>query len=874
MSTEKYLQGHNKSRNTESGTWRWVAIGVMTLLLLAACGSPSPPDTPDPTPTTVPASGSIEGFVWHDLCVNGDAVGTPPTGCIVDLVSGVFRANGIAEPDEPGLANVEIRLGVGACPSSNLTTSTTASDGRYNFSGLAPGIYCVSAVDATLEAGSWTSQLTESVDAPGSTTVVVGTAARIENINFGWDFLALPDKAPPTDEPPIQPTPPDTCEDAASFVKDVSIPDETRFDYGETFTKTWRLKNEGSCTWTADYDLYLISGYSLGGPGVKALQGDVSPGRTVDISVDLKAPTSNGTYKGFWMLRNKDGGLFGTGDDANSPIWVSIIVGPKPEPDIKEWRGEYFDNQELKGDPVLVRNDKDIDFDWKSGAPADELPADHFSARWTRTLKFDRTLYRFHLTMDDGASLWIDDRLVIDEWRLGSDQEVTLDVHLTEGKHDIKLEYYERTGVAHVELWWEKATLPAGTGWRAMYWFNRTLSSSFAIVETVELIDFDWGSGFPALGISSDLFSARWRRKATFEPGKYRLFARADDGVRVYVDDLPVLDEWHDGGGDITYTADVILDGDHIIRVEYYERRGDAKIEFWWELIELQNDPPISNDDSYRVRANLTLSLQAPGVLGNDIDPNNDVLSALLTKGTTHGSLSLKEDGSFTYTPDPGFVGTDIFRYRAFDGQLKSKPSKVTITIYPPNSPPIPNDDSFVLKEDTELSIDTTDLLQNDQDRDGDPLTVTLVNGPKHGTLIPKPDGSFIYTPSPDFNGQDNFRYRAKDGTHESAPADVTLNIEPVDDVPVAADDSASMEGTSTIYIDVLLNDTGLGDKPISITIADPPTVGTAIVIDNLIRYTAFTGVGGTDSLRYEVTDADGESAQAIVSIQLTFNRP
>jgi VCBS repeat-containing protein len=874
MSTGKYLQRYDKRTDKETRIWRWVFIGVMTLLLVSACGSPSPSDTPDPTPTNVAASGSIEGFVWHDLCVNGDAGGTPPAGCIVDLASGVFRANGIAEPDEPGLANVEIRLGAGTCPSSNLKTFVTTPDGRYHFSDLTPGIYCVLAVDATLEAGSWTSQLAESVDAPGSTTVVVGTDARIENINFGWDFLALPDKAPPTDEPPIQPTPPDTCEDAASFVKDVSIPDGTRFDGGESFTKTWRLKNEGTCTWTTDYDLYFISGYSLGGPGVEALQGDVSPGKTVDISIEFKAPTSDGTYKGFWMLRNKDSDLFGTGEDANSPIWVSIIVGPEPEPDITEWRGEYFDNQELKGDPVLVRNDKDIDFDWRRGAPTDELPADHFSTRWTRTLKFDRSLYRFHLTMDDGASLWIDDRLVIDEWRLGSDREVTLDVHLTEGEHDIKLEYYERTGVAHVELWWEKATLPAGTGWRAMYWFNRALSSSFAIVETVELIDFDWGSGFPALGISSDLFSARWRRKASFEPGTYRLFAQADDGVRIYVDDLLVLDEWHDSGGDIIHTADVILDGDHIVRVEYYERKGDAKILFWWELIELQNDPPVSLNDAYSITVNQTLAVPAPGVLTNDSDPDDDDLQALLTKGTSHGTLSLNGDGSFIYTPDPGFTGEDVFRYRATDGQLKSSAAKVTITIHPPNSPPTARNDRYNLDEDDVLSVAAPGVLQNDQDPDGDPLTVTLEKGPEHGTLALNSDGSFIYTPSPDFNGQDSFSYRANDGLHESAPANVRLNVAPVNDVPVANNDSASLEGLSTIDINVLSNDKGLGDKPITVTIIDPPLEGIATVIGNLIRYEAFGGIGGTDSLRYAVTDADGESAQAVLSIQLSFNRP
>jgi hypothetical protein len=702
----------------------------------------------------------------------------------------------------------------------------------------------------------------------------VGAATQIENINFGWDFLALPDPVPPTTVPPIQPTPPDTCEDAAAFVKDVSIPDGTRFDGGESFSKTWRLRNDGTCTWSTDYELYFISGYSLGGPGVLPFLGEVPPGRTVDITVDLKAPTSHGTYKGVWMLRNAVGDLFGIGEDANSPIWVSIIVGPEPEPEITEWRGEYFDNPKLDGDPVLVRNDKEIDFDWKRGSPTEELPDDYFSTRWTRTLKFDRSLYRFHLIMDDGASLWIDDRLVIDEWRPLSGREATLDVNLTEGEHNIKLEYFERTGVAHVELRWEKIKLPPTSGWKATFWFNRTLDSSFAIVKFVELIDYDWGAGYPTLGISSDLFSARWRRKVSFEPGRYRLFARADDGVRVLVDDLLVLDEWHDSGGDLLYTADVILDGSHVIWVEYYERRGDAKIEFWWELIEPQNDPPISKNDSYGVITDQILAVSAPGVLKNDSDPDDDALQALLTKATTNGTVLLNDNGSFTYTPNPGFIGEDIFRYRATDGQLKSSSSKVTITVHPPNSPPTANDDTYNVDEDAVLNIGAPGLLQNDQDPDGDPLSVSLVKGPKKGTLNLNPDGSFTYTPLLDFNGQDSFRYRANDGIHNSAPATVTLIVAPVNDVPVAADDSVSMAGSSSIDINVLLNDTGLGDKPITITIVDPPGEGTAIVVGNLIRYSPFGGGAALDSLRYSVTDADGESAQAIITVRLTFNRP
>ncbi len=115
-----------------------------------------------------------------------------------------------------------------------------------------------------------------------------------------------------TSAPSATPTQ-DDC-DAADFVSDVTVPDGTDFSPGETFTKTWRLRNVGTCTWTTDYDLVFISGNAMGGPASQALTASVAPGSTVDISVDLNAPASNGDYRGDWKLRNAGGVVFGLPD--------------------------------------------------------------------------------------------------------------------------------------------------------------------------------------------------------------------------------------------------------------------------------------------------------------------------------------------------------------------------------------------------------------------------------------------------------------------------------------------------------------------------------------------------------------------------------
>ncbi|MBL8101574.1 MAG: hypothetical protein JNM02_03510 [Anaerolineales bacterium] len=136
-----------------------------------------------------------------------------------------------------------------------------------------------------------------------------------------------------TPAPTSTPMPPVTYCDWVAFVKDVNFPDGTVVAPGETFTKVWRLKNRGTCTWTSDYMLVFSSGTQMGGTTALRLPGTVLPGQTVDISVTLTAPTNPGPYTGNWMLRNPSGALFGTGDKANVAFYVDIQV-KKPVSDI------------------------------------------------------------------------------------------------------------------------------------------------------------------------------------------------------------------------------------------------------------------------------------------------------------------------------------------------------------------------------------------------------------------------------------------------------------------------------------------------------------------------------------------------------------
>ncbi len=161
----------------------------------------------------------------------------------------------------------------------------------------------------------------------------------------------------PSDTPqPDTPTPSDTpvpC-NLAKFVSDVSVPDGTIFEPEETFTKTWRLKNVGSCAWTSGYDIVFSGGDAMNAPAsVQLTAGTVNPGQNVDISVDMTAPASEGTYRGNWKLREPGDELFGIENSSSGLFWVEIEV-KEPAPTEKTVtillasRGQVEDGLEVR----------------------------------------------------------------------------------------------------------------------------------------------------------------------------------------------------------------------------------------------------------------------------------------------------------------------------------------------------------------------------------------------------------------------------------------------------------------------------------------------------------------------------------------------
>ena len=173
----------------------------------------------------------------------------------------------------------------------------------------------------TAAAQTVSAQLTQ---VPASTGVTFPTATLAAALPTNT-LLPSPTSLPSNTPVPPSPTPVPVPCDRASFLEDVSYPDNTEVAVGSTFVKTWRLKNNGACTWNSSYALVFVHGDSMGGPAAAQFTaGSVAPGQTIDVSVSLVAPATTGTYQGFWQLRNNAGVLFGIGADAKSEFWVKI----------------------------------------------------------------------------------------------------------------------------------------------------------------------------------------------------------------------------------------------------------------------------------------------------------------------------------------------------------------------------------------------------------------------------------------------------------------------------------------------------------------------------------------------------------------------
>jgi VCBS repeat-containing protein len=208
---------------------------------------------------------------------------------------------------------------------------------------------------------------------------------------------------------------------------------------------------------------------------------------------------------------------------------------------------------------------------------------------------------------------------------------------------------------------------------------------------------------------------------------------------------------------------------------------------------------PETFDDAVTSAEDTSVSIAA---LANDVAANQPGFVPVVVNGPAHGQVTVNADGTFGYTPDKDYNGTDSFTYKLSDGQLDSNVSTVSLTITPVNDPPVAGDVVQNTLEDAPLVID---LLAHAYDVDSPTLTPRIVDGPAHGQVTTNADGTYTYTPDANFNGTDSFSYLVNDGELDSNLATVQIGVTSVNDAPT---------GTSTTV-------TTLEDTPYTFNVGD-----------------------------------------------------
>ena len=267
------------------------------------------------------------------------------------------------------------------------------------------------------------------------------------------------------------------------------------------------------------------------------------------------------------------------------------------QPTITGWRGEYFNNRIAAGIPALVRDDAAIDFDWGIESPAIQaINAEAFSVRWTRTLDLPAGIYRFTTTTDDGARLYVNDVLLIDQWRnLTSFSSFTADVNHSGGPLRVKMEYFDDVGLAQAKLILEKigeATAPTGGAaprgfWRGEYYNNSILATQPAQIRYDNEIDFDWDTASPIPQyLVRDAFSIRWTGTLDLPAGEYEFTTATDDGVRLWVNDQLIINKWREQA-ELAFSATITLPGGPVpVKMEYYNAEHVASAHLTWDRLD------------------------------------------------------------------------------------------------------------------------------------------------------------------------------------------------------------------------------------------------------------------------------------------------
>ncbi|MEQ6247885.1 cadherin-like domain-containing protein [Sulfitobacter sp. HNIBRBA3233] len=277
------------------------------------------------------------------------------------------------------------------------------------------------------------------------------------------------------------------------------------------------------------------------------------------------------------------------------------------------------------------------------------------------------------------------------------------------------------------------------------------------------------------------------------------------------------------------------------------------------------NTAPVAVDDTATTVEDTAVIIP---VLANDTDPDLDPLT--VTAATSdQGDVVINDDGTVTFTPNPDFTGEAVINYTISDGNGGSDDAVVTVTVTVTDGivqfPPVATDDTAETDEETPVTID---VLLNDSDPDGDPLTVTEALS-DDGTVVINGDGTLTFTPNEDFFGEAVIDYTITDGRGGFDDSRVFVTVNNVNDAPVAADDCVSTPEDTPVTIPVLANDTDADGDPLTVTSATSPDGDVVINADGTLTFTPATDFTGDAEITYTIEDGNGGTDTGIAKVSV-----
>nr|WP_167597827.1 Ig-like domain-containing protein [Leeuwenhoekiella sp. ZYFB001] len=298
------------------------------------------------------------------------------------------------------------------------------------------------------------------------------------------------------------------------------------------------------------------------------------------------------------------------------------------------------------------------------------------------------------------------------------------------------------------------------------------------------------------------------------------------------------------------------------------------------------NAAPVANDDTAITEAGTPVE---GNVLVNDFDPDGDTITVTGNTEPTNGSVTVNPDGSYTYTPEPGFIGEDSFEYTVCDDADPSLCATGTVTIEvvaDTDNTTVANDDAFFGYIGEEI---TGNVLTNDSDPEGDAISVISNTQPANGSVSVAADGSLSYTPNPDFSGADQFTYTIEDANGAQDTATVYISVDPSENggntILAINDINDTFEG-QPVSGDVGTNDEnpdGPADSEVYTVLTQPASGSLVFNADGTYTYTPNDGFIGEDTFSYEVCDGGSpqacDSADVIIQVlpiedELDVNEP